>query len=273
MTLPMGRITRDYLLNHKLTPHQSAFNLFRVLGCIDALNEQIGLGLTWQDVVHMYECHKLASAGYYLKSRSDVVRMISCLPKSNKGMKDNFLVVSGEWSDGLYCPTRAGDPGGVPQEQVPKQGFQFSYILYIFHNYFNISPSRVIVSTFLTTIASSDMVADKSHVTPRFSHVNVPGLNKLLRSKVFIIEDEQLCATHLILDYEPLSRIFQDVGQAIRACDSRLNRMDVSKPGFLARRDLPPVELPIQCAPLQVASLREEFASSRYSLDAEIDQF
>ena len=39
MTLPMGRITRDYLLNHKLTPHQSAFNLFRVLGCIDALNE------------------------------------------------------------------------------------------------------------------------------------------------------------------------------------------------------------------------------------------
>ena len=54
------------------------------------------------------------------------------------------------------------------------------------------------------------MVADKNHVTPRLSHVNVPGLNKLLRSEVFISEDRQLHAGHLILDYEALSRIFQD---------------------------------------------------------------
>ena len=39
MTLPMGKITRDYLLNHRLTPHQCAPNLFRVLGTVDALNE------------------------------------------------------------------------------------------------------------------------------------------------------------------------------------------------------------------------------------------
>ena len=38
MTLPIGRIIKDYLLNHKLTPHQCAPNLFKVLGCIDALN-------------------------------------------------------------------------------------------------------------------------------------------------------------------------------------------------------------------------------------------
>lgn len=38
MTLPMGRITRDYLINHRLTPYQCAPNMFRVLGCIDALN-------------------------------------------------------------------------------------------------------------------------------------------------------------------------------------------------------------------------------------------
>ena len=55
MTLPMGRITRDYLINHRLTPHQCAPNLFRVLGCVDALNKQMGLGLTWHDVVHIYE--------------------------------------------------------------------------------------------------------------------------------------------------------------------------------------------------------------------------
>ena len=57
MTIPMGRVTQDYLINHMLTPHQCTPNLFRILGCVDALNEQMGLGLTWLDVVHMYECH------------------------------------------------------------------------------------------------------------------------------------------------------------------------------------------------------------------------
>ena len=96
LTLSMGRITKDYLHNHRLTPYQCTPNLFRVLGCVDVLNEQLGLGLTWHDVVHMYECHKLSDAGYYLKSLSKVVRLISCLPKSNKGMKDNYLIVLGE---------------------------------------------------------------------------------------------------------------------------------------------------------------------------------
>ena len=57
MTFPMGRITRDYLLNHRICPHQCASNRFRVLGSVDALNEYLNLGLTWHDVVHMYECH------------------------------------------------------------------------------------------------------------------------------------------------------------------------------------------------------------------------
>ena len=96
MTLPIRRVTRDYLINYRLTPHQCAPNLFRVLGSVDALNEQMGLELTWQDVVHMYECHKLADVGYYLKFRFDIVRLISCLPKSNKGMKNNYLINSGE---------------------------------------------------------------------------------------------------------------------------------------------------------------------------------
>ena len=113
MTLPMGRITRDYLLNHRLCPHQCAANMFRVLGCVDALNDQMNLGLTWHDVAHLYECHSFAG-GYYLKSRSDKVRLISCLPKSNKDLKDNYLVVSEEWHDALHYPVRVGTPGRVP---------------------------------------------------------------------------------------------------------------------------------------------------------------
>ena len=122
MMLPMRRITRDYLRNHRLTPHQCAPNLFRVLGSIDVLNEQMGLGLTWHDVVHMYECHHLDKVGYYLKSQSEIVRLISCLPKSNKSMKNDFLIVSREWNDGLHCPTRAGEPGAVSLGSIPWEG-------------------------------------------------------------------------------------------------------------------------------------------------------
>ena len=85
MTLPMGRVTRDYLINHRLCPHQCTPNLFRVLGSVDALNEQMNLWLTWHDIIQLYECHSLFGTGFYLKSRSDIVRLVSCLPKSNKG--------------------------------------------------------------------------------------------------------------------------------------------------------------------------------------------
>ena len=93
MTLPIGRITRDYLCNHKLCPHQCASNFFRVLGSVDALNDQMNLGLTRHDVTHMYECHSLANTGYYIMSWSDVVRLISYLSKSNKGLKDDYLII------------------------------------------------------------------------------------------------------------------------------------------------------------------------------------
>ena len=46
MTFPMGRVTRDYLHNHRLYPHQCAPNLFRILAAIDALNQHLGLRLT-----------------------------------------------------------------------------------------------------------------------------------------------------------------------------------------------------------------------------------
>ena len=113
MTIPMGRITRDYLRAHRLCPHQCAHNFFRVLGSIDALDRHLRLGLTWHDVAHLYEGHIESRAGFYLKSRNSVVKLISCLPKSNKGMKDDFLILSGPWSDGLACLTKVGEPGGA----------------------------------------------------------------------------------------------------------------------------------------------------------------
>ena len=95
MILPMGRITKDYLRNHRLCPQQCTPNFFRILGAIDALDRHLGLELTWHDVVHLYEGHKQKGAGFYLKSRSDAIRLILCLPKSNKRMKDDYLIASG----------------------------------------------------------------------------------------------------------------------------------------------------------------------------------
>ena len=86
-------------------------------------------------------------------------------------------------------------------------------------------------------------------------------------------EDGQLWATHLILGYKTLSRIFYDVSQAIRAGTPRLARIDVSNPRFLARRDLSPVQPPVQRVRQGVATPREEIDSTHSSLEAEIDQF
>ena len=96
-------------------------------------------------------------------------------------------------------------------------------------------------------------------------------------------DDEQFRAVHLILDYEPISRTFLDVGNFIRADDYRLAYTDVSRPGFLAPHDLPPVDHPIpqgisfaaqplQQVPLGQAIVEEGFASSSF-LEEEIDRF
>ena len=42
----------------------------------------------------------------------------------------------------------------------------------------------------LTTIFFSDVFADKDHVAPRISLTNIPALNYLLRSEIFVSEDE-----------------------------------------------------------------------------------
>ena len=85
-------------------------------------------------------------------------------------------------------------------------------------------------------------------------------------------EDGQLRPVHLILDFELLSNAFQDIGDAIKVGDPRLQMIDVLVPGFLARRDLPPVKLPLHRSLPKAAAPREETASSRLSLEWGIDQ-
>ena len=96
-------------------------------------------------------------------------------------------------------------------------------------------------------------------------------------------DDRQLRAAYLILDYEPILRTFLDIGNAIRANDYRLARIDVSRPHFLAPHNLPPVDhpilqgIPLAAHPLQQVPLGQAVAekgtASSSSLEEEIDKF
>ena len=81
---------------------------------------------------------------------------------------------------------------------------------------------RTLAVNYLTNIFLLNVFTDKNHVTPKLSLINVPTLNYLLRLEVFVSEDGQLQVAYLILDYEPISRIFQDVGQALKAGNPKL---------------------------------------------------
>ena len=112
MTIPMGAITRNYLRFFRLTPTQCAPNIFRVLGSIEALNERMNLNLIHYDMNWVYNLNHLKGQGYYLESRYPAMRLIQYLPTSNKNLKEDFLILSGEWYDGLPCPVEEGEPGG-----------------------------------------------------------------------------------------------------------------------------------------------------------------
>ena len=111
MTIPRGTLTRNFLKFFRLSSTQCAPNMFRVLGSIEVLNERMNLNLTHHDVNWIYNLYHLKGQGYYLKSRYPEVKLIQCLPTSNKGLKEDFLILFGGWHDGLPCPTKEGKPG------------------------------------------------------------------------------------------------------------------------------------------------------------------
>ena len=77
MEIPMGRVTRDFLMNYRLTPTQCSPNVFRVLGSVDMINWKMGTNLTWHDMNWVYSCQKGKETKYYIKCRVSAVRLIS----------------------------------------------------------------------------------------------------------------------------------------------------------------------------------------------------
>ena len=86
--------------------------MFKVLGSIEVLNERMNLNLTHHNVNWIYNLHNMKGQGYYLKLRYPEIRLIQCLPISNKGLKEDFLIFFWDWHDGLPYPTKEGTLGG-----------------------------------------------------------------------------------------------------------------------------------------------------------------
>ena len=117
--------------------------------------------------------------GYYLKSSYPEERLIQCLPTSNKGIKEDFLIFSGEWHDGLPYPTKEGTPGGGLVVNL----CTLAYISLLFH----------IISAFDKFSFCFNDFSDRRSTIPRLNLVNRESLDKILRSEVFVNEaDGQL---------------------------------------------------------------------------------
>ena len=79
-----GPVMRDYLRHFRLAPIQCVVNVFRILGCVDALNEKMGLRLTHHNINWCHNLQHLKGKSYYMKAKDDKVRLIQCLPESSK---------------------------------------------------------------------------------------------------------------------------------------------------------------------------------------------
>ena len=95
-----------------------------------------------------------------------------------------------------------------------------------------------------------------SHVAElNLNLVNNDSLEKILQAKVFVNEDDQLRAAHLILGYKPISSSFQVPKCVIKARDPYLQRISVVVPGFLLPEGIPVPEGTLSTQPILEGTL------------------
>lgn len=145
---------------------------------------------------------------------------------SNKGLKEDFLIFSREWHDGLPCPIKEG---------TPDRGLVVNLCTLVY------------ISFLFRTISTSDKVSfrfndftDKRSTRPRLNLVNRESLDRILRSEVFVNgANGQLRAAHVILGYKPISFGFQAPKCVIKTKDPRLPRISVAFEGFIVPEGVP----------------------------------
>ena len=103
---------------------------------------------------------------------------------------------------------------GCPKVRSLNIGFSFLVMLFLpltFHFFFIMDFIGLIVIFLLGYFFFYFFIfffADKRHVVASLNLVNVADLKRVLRFEVFVSEDRQLRAVHLILNFEPLLNNF-----------------------------------------------------------------
>ena len=98
--------------------------------------------------------------------------------------------------------------------------------------------------------------ADQCAAISNINLVNKTNLDKVLKAEVFIHNDKQLRAAHLILGYDPISSNFQAPKCVIKARDPHLHQINVAVPGFLIFGPIPECVLQVKLPSLFAAKAK-----------------
>ena len=96
---PVSPLLLNTLRFYGLSPEQLPPNFYRVVSCIDRLNQLYGLELNHHDINYMYSLCGTKTTHYYLKFRDYRVRLISCSTRFKQKLSRG--VCPGEWQ--LVC--------------------------------------------------------------------------------------------------------------------------------------------------------------------------
>ncbi|KAK9987703.1 hypothetical protein SO802_027942 [Lithocarpus litseifolius] len=197
-----------------LCPDQLPPNFYRVVSYVSRLNRLFGLQLNSHDINFMYSLCGNLKSGYYLKTRDMRVRLISCLPDSNRNSAGEFVRVSGNWfAEELPCAFSPRDVGR--------------------YMHFVGQLLRFNLTVRLLTGLDVFFFAETKRFKPNLRVVNIRDLNFVLRSEIFVHWDGQLRASHLILGVEPVYSTWQTFSQALLVDSPLLSYIDVRHSNFL----------------------------------------
>ena len=109
---PVDPLILRMLRFYRFSPDQLPPNFYRVVSCVKRLNQLYELQLDHHDINFMYSLCGNIRTNYYLKVRDVWVRVISCLPDSNRNSTREYVRVSSNWhANKLTCPTSPRDVG------------------------------------------------------------------------------------------------------------------------------------------------------------------
>ena len=127
---PIDPFLLNSLRYYGLSPDQLHPNFYQVVSCVSRLNQTFGLQLDQYDMNHMYSLCGKKRFNYYLKVRDMKVRLISCLPDSNRNSAGEYVRVRGKWFVGNVPPPLSRCEMGSFRSIVCSP-FSFMIILFI----------------------------------------------------------------------------------------------------------------------------------------------